>query len=89
VLGAVRDGGHVAAVRVFGAQPERGIRVDRVSVSEYAHNQAALQGLADMVAAGKLTLRVAETFPPAAAAQAQQKLSAGGVRGRLVIVFGS
>jgi NADPH:quinone reductase len=89
VLGAVRDGGHVAAVRVFDGQPERGIRVDRVSVSEYAHNQAALQKLADMVVAGKLTLRVAETFPPAAAGLAQQKLSAGGVRGRLVIVFGS
>jgi len=39
------------------------------------------------VAAGTLTLRVAETFAPADAGTAQQKLRNGGVRGRLVIVF--
>ena len=87
LLGAVRDGGHVAAVRAFDGKPERGIVVDQVRVSDYAHNQAALQQLADMVGAGALTLRVAETFPPSEAGTAQQKLHAGGVRGRLVIVF--
>jgi len=39
------------------------------------------------VAEGRLTLRVAETFPPDQAASAQQKLAAGGTRGRLLIVF--
>jgi NADPH:quinone reductase-like Zn-dependent oxidoreductase len=87
LLGCVRDGGHIAAVRAFDAEPERGIHVHQVRVSDYAQNQAALQGLADMVASGKLTLRVAETVPPSQAGAAQQRLHAGGVRGRLVIVF--
>jgi NADPH:quinone reductase-like Zn-dependent oxidoreductase len=86
-LAALRDGGQLACVRAFEGQPERGIQVHQVRVSDYAHNQAALQRLADMVASGQLTLRVAQTFPPAAAAEAQQKLQAGGVRGRLLIVF--
>jgi NADPH:quinone reductase-like Zn-dependent oxidoreductase len=86
-LAAIRDGGQMACVRAFEGQAERGIQVHQVRVSDYAHNQAALQRLADMVAAGQLTLRVAQTFPPAAAAEAQQKLQAGGVRGRLLIVF--
>lgn len=87
VLGAVRDGGHVAAVRAFDGEPERGIHVHQVRVSDYAHNQAALQQLADMVSAGALTLRVAKTVPPSEAGAAQQRLHSGGVRGRLVIVF--
>jgi NADPH2:quinone reductase len=56
-------------------------------VSDYARNQAALQKLADLVADGRLTLRVAQTFPPERAAEAHQKLAQGGVRGRLVVVF--
>jgi NADPH:quinone reductase len=87
VVGAVRDGGQIAAVRVFEGQPERGINVHQVRVSDYARNQAALQRLADMVASGQLSLRVAQTFPPSSAAEAQRKLDAGGVRGRLLIVF--
>jgi NADPH:quinone reductase-like Zn-dependent oxidoreductase len=87
LLGAVRDGGHIAAVRAFDGEPERGIHVDQVRVSDYARNQVALQQLADMVAAGTLTLRVAETVAPSEAGTAQQKLRQGGVRGRLVIVF--
>jgi NADPH:quinone reductase len=86
-LAAIRDGGHIASVRAFEGEAERGIHVDQVRVSDYAHNQAALQRLADMVASGSITLRVAETVPPSQAGEAQQKLSAGGVRGRLVIVF--
>jgi NADPH2:quinone reductase len=87
VLGAVRDGGHVAVVRAFDGEPERGIHIHQVRVSDYAHNQSALQRLADMVASRQLTLRVAQTFPASAATEAQQMLSAGGVRGRLLIVF--
>jgi NADPH:quinone reductase-like Zn-dependent oxidoreductase len=87
ILPAIRDGGRLAAVRPFTGEPERGIRIQLVRVSEYLRNQPALDGLGRLVAAGKLTLRVAETFPPERAADAQRKLEAGGVRGRLVIVF--
>jgi NADPH:quinone reductase-like Zn-dependent oxidoreductase len=87
LLGVIRNGGQLASVRAFDGEPERGIQVHQVRVSDYAHNQAALQRLADMVARGQLTLRVAETFPPERAGEAQEKLNAGGVRGRLLIVF--
>jgi NADPH:quinone reductase len=36
---------------------------------------------------GRLTLRVAETYPPDQAGVAETRLEHGGVRGRLVIVF--
>ncbi len=87
ILPAVRDGGRLAAVRPFAGETERGIALLLVRVSEYLTNQAALAGLGELVEAGKLTLRVSETFPPERAAEAQQKLAQGGVRGRLVIVF--
>jgi len=51
------------------------------------HNHDALDRLGRLIADGRLTLRVAETFPPERAADAQTKLAAGGTRGRLVIVF--
>jgi hypothetical protein len=35
-----------------------------------------------------LSLRVADTYPPERAADAQRRMEAGGLRGRAVIVFG-
>ncbi len=87
VLPAVRDGGQVAAVRLFQGEPERGIRIHQVMVTEYAHNGTALKELAQEAGAGVLTPRVAETFPPEEAGEAHHRLMAGGVRGRLLIVF--
>jgi NADPH2:quinone reductase len=87
VLPAIRDGGRLATVRGWSGPSERGITVLPVRVAEYLQNQEALTGLAKLVADGRLTLRVAQTFPPDRAAEAQRLLDAGGVRGRLVIVF--
>jgi NADPH:quinone reductase-like Zn-dependent oxidoreductase len=87
ILPAIKDGGGLAVVRAFEGETERGIAVHQVRVGEYSENQAALQGLADLVAAGKLTLRVAETLPPERTGEAHDRLEKGGVRGRLVIVF--
>jgi NADPH:quinone reductase-like Zn-dependent oxidoreductase len=87
ILPAVRDGGGLAAVRGFEGETERGIAIHLVRVTEYAQNQAALDRLGQLVAQGKLTLRVAATFPPERAGEAHRRLEAGGVRGRLVIVF--
>jgi NADPH2:quinone reductase len=86
-LPAIRDGGGMAVVRGWQGDSERGITIHQVRVSDYSENQAALQGLGDLVAQGKLTLRVGETFPPEQAAKAHEKMAAGGIRGRLVIVF--
>ena len=87
VLPAIRDAGQLAAVRAFDGQPERGITVHAVRVSDYAHNQEALRRLSSLAAQGDLALRVAETLPPEQAADAHRMLESGGIRGRLVIVF--
>ena len=47
---------------------------------------AALTGLSALAAAGKLTLRVLGTRPLTDAAWAHERLQAGGVRGRLVLI---
>src|SRR5215475_13432830 len=87
VLPAIRDGGKLATVRGFAGPSERGITIEPVRVTSYLHNHEALEQLARLVAEKRLTLRVAETFPPEQAAEAQRKMAAGGTRGRLLIVF--
>jgi NADPH:quinone reductase-like Zn-dependent oxidoreductase len=87
VLSAIRDGGGLAVVRGWQGEVERGITVHQVSVREYSENQAALESLGKLVSEGKLTLRVQETFPPDRAGEAHAKMEAGGIRGRLVVVF--
>ena len=87
ILPAIRDGGGLAVVRGFEGETERGITIHQVRVAEYAENQAALDALGQLVGQGKLTLRVAETFPPERAAEAHKRMDAGGIRGRLVVVF--
>ncbi|HTE84284.1 MAG TPA: NADP-dependent oxidoreductase [Dehalococcoidia bacterium] len=87
ILPAIKEGGRLAAVRGWEGETERGIEIKQVRVAEYLQNQEALDRLGRLAGEGKLTLRVAETFPPERTGEAQEKLSAGGVRGRLVIVF--
>jgi NADPH:quinone reductase-like Zn-dependent oxidoreductase len=86
-LPAIKDGGRLATVRGFSGPSERGITIEPVRVTSYVENHEALDRLGQLVAGGRLTLRVAETFPPERTADAQQKLAAGGTRGRLVIRF--
>jgi NADPH:quinone reductase len=86
-LPAIRDGGKLATVRGFAGPSERGITIEPVRVLSYVENQQALDRLGRLVAEGRLTLRVGETFSPERAADAQRKLAAGGTRGRLVIAF--
>src|SRR5262245_10020634 len=86
-LPAIRDGGKLATVRGFAGPSERGITIEPVRVLAYVENHDALDRLGRLVAEGRLTLRVAETFPPERAADAQRKLAAGGTRGRLLIAF--
>jgi NADPH:quinone reductase-like Zn-dependent oxidoreductase len=81
-MDAVRAGGLFAAFAGAGPFPVRGVHV--VPVHIYADG-AALAGLSALAAAGKLTLRVARTYPLEDAAQAHVRLEAGGLRGRLVL----
>ena len=82
--GALRDGGaFVALVRPFAPPPVRGTRV---VVHEVWADGARLTELAALVDFGVLTLRVAATVPLAEAGVAHERLDAGGVPGRLVLV---
>jgi NADPH:quinone reductase len=87
VLPAIRDGGQLIAVRPFPGESERSITITLILVADYLREAARLDGLAQLVTAGKLTLRVAREIPAAEAAQAHRQLEAGGTRGRLVLTF--
>jgi len=87
VLPAVKDGGTVTTVRGYRGNGERGLRVHPVLVREYSERPDQLDGLRQAVEDGAVTLRVAQTYPAADAAETHRRLEAGGVRGRLVITF--
>lgn len=87
VLGAVRDGGQIAALRVFHGEPERGITVTRLTVRTRATDRAALAQVRDAVADGLLRPRIAKVLPAADAVEAHRLLDRGGLDGRLVLEF--
>jgi NADPH2:quinone reductase len=82
-LDVVRAGASFSAFVGSGPVPLRNIRVIPINIHA---DGAALTGLSALAAARKLALRVADTYPLEAAAQAQERLAAGAVRGRLVLV---
>jgi NADPH:quinone reductase-like Zn-dependent oxidoreductase len=87
VIPAVRDGGVFTSVRGFQGEPQRGIKFTVTSVRTYDGEFEKLDRLRQLVESGAVTLRVAATYPPERAADAHQRLEAGGTRGRLVIEF--
>jgi NADPH2:quinone reductase len=81
---ALRTGGtFVSLVRPFTPPSLRGTTVH---VFEIWADGARLAELSALVDAGRLALRVADTLPLAEAKTAHERLGAGGVRGRLVLV---
>ncbi|WP_371666887.1 NADP-dependent oxidoreductase [Streptomyces sp. NBC_00289] len=84
---AVRDGGRVVTLRGFDGPGERGVVFEPVVVFGYAREHAKLDQLRQQVEEGRVTLRVAKTFPAEQAVEAHRLLAAGGVRGRLVLTF--
>jgi NADPH:quinone reductase-like Zn-dependent oxidoreductase len=87
-FGAIRDGGAMIVVR--GWQPpetERGIEVRPVMVSNALERTDWLEELRRLASDGRLQLRVAGEYPPEDAAEAERAMDAGGLRGRVVIVF--
>jgi NADPH:quinone reductase len=87
VLAAVCDGGQLIAVRPFAGEAERGITISLVFVADYAREAGKLAALAQLVADGRLTLRVAAEIPAENAGAAHRRFEAGGTRGRLVLTF--
>ncbi|MFD6530048.1 zinc-binding alcohol dehydrogenase family protein [Streptomyces sp. NPDC060184] len=86
-LPAVRDGGRIVTVRRYQGEPERGITFHPVLVFQHALNHEALEHLRQLADEKVLTPRVAYTLPAHRAADAHRALSAGGVRGRIVLEF--
>jgi NADPH:quinone reductase len=84
-LPAVRDGGALATLRGWSGPAGRGIRVEPLLVTGDLGRQDDLETLADHLAAGRLTTRVAATYPLERAGEAHARLAAGGVRGRLLL----
>ncbi|AGM06421.1 NADP-dependent oxidoreductase [Amycolatopsis keratiniphila] len=83
-LDAVTNGGRFVVFAAGAAPiPLRGIKVEHVWIRA---DGAALAGLAAMVDDGTLALRVADTLPLTEAVKAHERLAAGGLRGRLVII---
>ncbi|WP_432927259.1 NADP-dependent oxidoreductase [Microbispora sp. CA-135349] len=83
-LDAVRNGGAFVAVGAGLAPiPLRGIRVSTVFVRADA---AQLGHVAKLAEAGRLSMRVAGTYPLEQAAEAHERLRKGGLRGRLVLL---
>lgn len=85
VVPAVRDGGAYASVRGWPGNGERDITFHTVWVREYAQEQEKLDRLRQLVEDGRVSLRVAATYPASRAAEAHRRLEAGGTRGRLII----
>jgi NADPH:quinone reductase-like Zn-dependent oxidoreductase len=86
----VRDGGVVSTVRGYRGEDDalaRSVRFEPVFVRDYGQNTEALDLLRQQAERGEVTLRVADTLPAAEAAAAHTRLEAGGVRGRLVLLF--
>jgi NADPH:quinone reductase-like Zn-dependent oxidoreductase len=82
-LDAVRGGGAFAAFTGLGPRTLRGIRVEAVHIRA---DGAALARLSSLAAAGRISLRVAATYPLEEASRAHERLDQGGLRGRLVLV---
>jgi len=80
---AVRHGG--AFVSLLNSAPQ-GRREVRMYNHAYHTDGARLAELSALAGAGRLSLRVAETFPLDDAPKAHEILARGGVRGRLVLV---
>lgn len=87
VIPAVRDGGSFTSVRRFIGAPQRNISFTATMVRTYDGEYGKLDKLRQLVEAGSITLRVADTYTPEQAGEAHRRLEAGGTRGRLVIEF--
>jgi NADPH:quinone reductase-like Zn-dependent oxidoreductase len=94
LLGAIRKGGRLASVRGLTGQrafeeaaKRQGVELFATFVHDYDGRRDKLDLLRRLADEGKLSLRVADRFPPEEAAHAHRLLEAGGVRGRLILAF--
>ena len=86
-LPVVADGGGLVTLKGWAGPSERGIVIHPVASFGSATSTALFDRLRSQAQNGVLTLRVADVLPATMAAEAQRRLTAGGVRGRLVLDF--
>jgi NADPH2:quinone reductase len=86
-FGALRDGGIYLPVRGWNDPAERGIAVKPVFVSEALERTDWLELLRELAESGRIKLNVAGEYPIERTFEAQERLAAGGLRGRPVLVF--
>jgi len=87
-IAAKTEGGAIAVVRTWdGADVEQGIRIAKVQVWTVLERTDWLWEARELAIRGVLVPRVAGSYAPEAAADAQRRMEAGGLRGRAVIVF--
>jgi NADPH:quinone reductase-like Zn-dependent oxidoreductase len=86
-LGAIRDGGGLAVVRLWNGPGERGIAIHRPWVRTVVERTEWLDQLRDFAGDGRIQLRPLDAFAPTDAAEAYRRMDAGGLRGRLLIAF--
>jgi NADPH:quinone reductase-like Zn-dependent oxidoreductase len=81
-IGTVRDGGHLATITQDPPDEQRGIEISSVIVQP---DGRALGELAELLAAGKLEVSTAATFPLEEAAEAFAAAIGGGAGGAVVL----
>jgi NADPH:quinone reductase-like Zn-dependent oxidoreductase len=86
-IGAVRHGGVLAVVRGWDGPPVvDGVRIVAPLVAGALERTDWLEELREYASQGTLALRVVDELPLEEAAEAQRRMAAGGVRGRLVLM---
>ncbi len=86
-LPAIRDGGGLAVVRGWDGPSERSIDVHKVFVFTVLERTEWLEQLAALAGDGRIALRPLDAYPPERAGEAQARMDAGGLRGRVLIEF--
>ncbi|POX63503.1 alcohol dehydrogenase [Streptomyces sp. Ru62] len=92
-LPAIRPGGQIALARSEGEPgttplgDTKDVSVRNVFVPDYRYAHGKLDALRTLAEEGRITPRVAAEYPASQAAEAHRRFEAGGVRGRLVLVF--
>ena len=81
-IGTVRDGGHLATITLDPPDEQRGIEISSVIVQP---DGRTLGELAELLAAGKLEVSTAATFPLEDAAEALESAIGGGAGGAVVL----
>jgi NADPH2:quinone reductase len=84
----VKDGHMCVSVRALSGDEEARVQHHAVSVGRYAEDAEAIRSLSELAANAVLIPRVARRLPMSQAPEAHRLVEQGGLRGRVVMIFG-